>query len=96
MRLGETWFQAQGHPELRNAFRHVLLRQQNPTEKIMSLGVTGCDSYNLFEGGPSLREIAVSQSRQTPAIRHLGSGKTVLLLRESEICTRDNERRQHY
>jgi hypothetical protein len=96
MRPGEIWFQAQRDPELRNAFRDVLLRQENPTEKIVSLGVAGCELYHLFECSASVREIAVSQSRQTPAIRHLGSGKTVLRLRDSEICTRDNERRQHY
>ena len=96
MGLGEIWFQTQRDPELRNTFDGVLLCQEHPTQKIVSLGATGRELYNLFECGPSLPEVTAVQGRQTLAIRHLGLVEAVLRLRECEICKRDQERRQQY
>ncbi len=96
MRLGEIRFQAQGDAKLRNAFGDVFLRQEHPPKKIVSLGVTGCELYNLFECGSRLDEVAALQGRQTPSIRRLGWGGTLLGLSQSAISQQDYDRRQHY
>jgi len=93
MRLTKIGFQAQSDSKLRNAFRDVLLRQEDPAEKIVSLCAAGCELYNLFKGAPSLREIAALQGRQASAVRCLG---LVLWLSKSEIRGRDNERRPQH
>ena len=77
MRLSEIWFQTQCDSKLRNAFRDMLLRQEDPTEKIMPLGAAGCELYDLFESVPSVREIATLQGRQTLPIRRLGRSNTI-------------------
>ena len=57
MCLGEVWFQTQRDSNVRNAFRDMILRQEHPTQKIVSLCAAGCELDDLFEGGSGLREI---------------------------------------
>ena len=84
MRVCEIWFQTQSDPELRNTFRELFLREKHPSEKIVTLGVTGCELHNLFECCPRFDEIATLQRRQTLAIGRLGPGRSALRLGECE------------
>src|ERR1700704_2600948 len=68
VRVGEIWLQAQSNPELRNTVRDVFLREKHPSEKIVTLGVTGFELHNLFECCPRVHEVAALQGRQTLAI----------------------------
>ena len=85
MRVCEIWFQTQSNPELRNTFRELFLREKHPSEKIVSLGVTGFQLHNVFECCPRFDEIATLQRRQTLAIGRLGPGRSALRLGECEI-----------
>jgi hypothetical protein len=87
----EIWFQTQSYPELRNTVRDALLSEKHPSEKIVTLGVAGCELHNLFECSPRFHEVAALQSRETSAIGSLGLGKSAFCLGECETY-RGNQR----
>ena len=74
MCLGEIRLQTQGSPELRSGFSSPPLRQENPTQKIVPLGVPGSQLDYLFKGIAGFDQIAALDGRHSLPIKGVGAG----------------------
>ncbi len=68
MRLWKIWFQPESGSKLGNGLCRMPLREQDPTQRIVSFGTSGSELNHLFESGACAGEIAALHRRHSLAI----------------------------